>query len=171
MRGLRESRLERPRRPVLGAAAAGFPYVGQLLLLGVAHEIALDAGDEARSLEHEGGVELQQRGAGLDLDDGGGARVDAADTDQRNATLRQPVDTREHGGGAMEQRAPREPACLLARSRIADAEAGERCVADSDAVYASRHQYTDDWLQICLGKIGGELHHDRASRLAGRDQL
>src|SRR5437868_8453597 len=163
MRVLRESRLERPRRPVLGAAAAGVPYVGQLLLLGVAHEIALDAGDEAWSLEYEPGVKLQQRGAGLDLGDGRSTRVDAADADQRNATLRQLVDTREHGGGAVKQRAPREPACLLTRSRIADAGAGERCVADGDAVYASRHQYTDDRLQIGLGKIGGELHHDRAS--------
>src|SRR5690349_14040803 len=108
MRVLRESRLERPRRPVLGAAAAGFPYVGQRLLLGVGDQIAFDAGDEARSLEYEPGVELQQRGAGLDLGDGGAARVDAADTDQRNAALRQPVDARQHDGGAMEQRAPRE---------------------------------------------------------------
>src|SRR5205085_11382267 len=159
MRVLRESRLERPRRPVLGAAAAGVPYVGQLLLLGVAHEIALDAGDEARSLEDEGGVELQERGARFDLGDGRGAGVDAADADQRNATLRQLVDTREHGGGAVEQRAPREPACLLARSRIADAAAGERCVADGDAVYASRRHYTAHRLQIRLGPPEGELHH------------
>ena len=42
---------------------------------------------------------------------------------------------------------------------------------DGDAVDASAHQHADDRLQVGFGKIGSELHHDRAPRLAGRHQL
>src|SRR5258706_214376 len=70
------SGLEGARGPVLGAAAGGVGDAGELLPLGVLHQLALDAGDETRSLEHEPGVELQERGAGLDLGDGRGTGVD-----------------------------------------------------------------------------------------------
>jgi len=84
----------------------------------VLHHRRLDAGDEAGTLEHQARVELQQRGAGLDLGDRRGAGVDAADADQRDAATGQPIDARQHDGGAEKQGRAGHPA-RFPRQRVA----------------------------------------------------
>ena len=47
----------------------------------------LDAADQRRAFEHQPGIELEQRGAGLDLGERRLAGIDAADADQRQLAV------------------------------------------------------------------------------------
>ena len=72
-----------------------------------AASVVLDALDQAGALVDQAGVELHERGAGLDLGERRRAAVDAADADERDLPRRCLMHAREHDGRAMEQRTPR----------------------------------------------------------------
>src|ERR1051326_852821 len=61
-------------------------------------KLALDAVGEPGALKHHGRIDLNQRGACLDLGVGVRPGRDAATADERNTALRQAVNLRETGG-------------------------------------------------------------------------
>src|SRR3990170_4494252 len=150
------------RGPMIGARADHWLEALGAFFRHRRNEGLLDAADQRGPFEHEPGIELDERGAGLDLGQRRLGRVDAADADQQQLPVRQLVDSREHPRRAGEERPSRQAAGLLGKTLVAqtlgdESLAGERRVRHDDAVDAVGDDHAHHLWQILLGNIGGEL--------------